>query len=57
MTFFKHRSWTAEEIPDLTFRGDRLAVDIGFLAGDEHRNAFTLIFAKWSEITRKLFPV
>jgi hypothetical protein len=46
MPLFRRRSWTPDEIPDLRFRDDRLSVDIGFLGGDEHRGAFTQIFAK-----------
>ena len=46
MPLFQRRQWSASEIPDLTFREDRLCVDIGFLGGEEHRSAFSAIFAK-----------
>ncbi len=46
MTLFKRSSWTPDDIPNLTFRRDRLWVDIGFLAGNEHRTAFAQIFAR-----------
>ena len=49
MGFFNSRLWTAEEIPDLTFRNfrnDELTVDIAFLAREAHRDAFILIFKR-----------
>jgi hypothetical protein len=47
MRFFKRREpWTLVGIPDLSFGGPTDFVDIGFLGGDEHREAFASIFAK-----------
>jgi hypothetical protein len=47
MPFFRGQNWTAAEIPDLKCREDRrIWVDIGFLSGDEHRQAFVLIFSR-----------
>jgi hypothetical protein len=49
MTFSKRGSWSPADIPDLSFREDRLWVDIGFLGGDDHRAAFAEIFARMLE--------
>jgi hypothetical protein len=47
MGIFKSRPpWTPADIPNLSFTGPTDYVDIGFLGGDEHRDAFTAIFAK-----------
>jgi hypothetical protein len=43
---FKRRPWVREDIPDLTFREEESRIDIGYLPGEEHRQAFADIFER-----------
>ena len=46
MGLFSRRSWDPKDIPNLTFREEESGTDIGFLDGEEHRQAFASIFEK-----------
>jgi len=46
MPLWHRQTWTPADIPDLAFGASPVEVDIGFLAGDEHRAAFALIFER-----------
>ena len=46
MFFSTRRDWTLARVPDLTLDDDVIVIDIGFLSGDAHREAFASIFAK-----------
>lgn len=50
--FRRRRAWTPAEIPDLAFDGPTRFVDIGFLGGDAHREAFAAIFARMIDDNR-----
>jgi hypothetical protein len=44
--FGRSPNWNPADIPDLSFAGPTHSVDIGFLGGDQHRDAFVAIFHK-----------
>jgi hypothetical protein len=46
MSFFKRRRWSIAGVPTLDLSAERAEVDIGFLGGEEHRQAFAAVFAK-----------
>ena len=46
MVLFRNAEWNSEDLPDLSFQNYVGPVDIGFLGGEEHRQAFALIFTK-----------
>jgi hypothetical protein len=55
MSFFSRRSsWSLSDAPDLTLGDDAVRVDIGFLAGDAHREAFASIFAEVVRVNSSL---
>ena len=46
MSVFRNSNWTVAQVPDLSLHSSSVEVDIGFLSGDQHREAFIAILAK-----------
>jgi hypothetical protein len=55
MSHFNRRTFSINDLPDLTLGKDSVRIDIGFLGGEEHREAFSAILEKLLSDNRTIF--